>query len=144
MFEESHPLIKECFIAFVGISVILDLFYRFVWAPKAVRDKREYELFVYRYVTSYRIIAEVRNINNTNTALSRAVLLSALECTERISTLRRVNIYRPHSKRECTEKVNASTNSARWWLRIKVGILYVVCTYPDTVRSQTWCIIWLL
>jgi hypothetical protein len=94
-----NPLIKDAFIAFVALSIVLDLFYRIVWAPKVVREKKDYELFVYRYfrrVTCRRSkLFTLQHNQHNQTAHSQAASLSVLDVMEHISTLRRVNIYLP-------------------------------------------------
>ena len=116
-----NPLIKDAFIAFVALSIVLDLFYRIVWAPKVVREKKDYELFVYRYfrrVTCRRSkLFTLQHNQHNQTAHSQAASLSVLDVMEHISTLRRVNIYLPRWKPECTENRNASTISVPSWSR---------------------------
>jgi hypothetical protein len=71
-----NPLIKDAFIAFVALSIVLDLFYRIVWAPKVVREKKDYELFVYRYVSpslSHDALTQLQNNQHNHTAHSQAV-----------------------------------------------------------------------
>ena len=70
-----NPLIKDAFIAFVALSIVLDLFYRIVWAPKVVREKKDYELFVYSYVSpslSHDAFTQLFTQQHNHTAHSQA------------------------------------------------------------------------
>jgi hypothetical protein len=48
--------IQKHFIVIVMMSVNLDLFYRFIWAPKVVRDKRDFEAFTYSTLASAIVV----------------------------------------------------------------------------------------